>query len=118
MGRETIVTAPMITVRIEITMATIGRLIKNFDMRYSAFSVLCPVHVFLCGLAVFLRCVPGLWVDRRSLFHLLDSLTDHPLIRLESLVDDPHRPHSLPNFYRTDRDFVVAAHHRHLVAPL
>src|SRR6266852_3130680 len=31
-GRLTIVIAPTITVRIEITMATIGRLMKNFDI--------------------------------------------------------------------------------------
>src|SRR5207253_10551482 len=31
-GRLAIVTAPTITIRMEITIATIGRLIKNFDM--------------------------------------------------------------------------------------
>jgi hypothetical protein len=39
MGRLKIVMAPISTMRMEITIATIGRLMKNFDMSgYLAFS--------------------------------------------------------------------------------
>ena len=38
MGRLVMVTAPRITRRIEITMATIGRLMKNFDIQITVLS--------------------------------------------------------------------------------
>jgi hypothetical protein len=37
-GKVTIETAPTITVRIAITIATIGRLMKNFDMIFDSFA--------------------------------------------------------------------------------
>jgi hypothetical protein len=36
-GKVAIVTAPTITISIAITMATIGRLMKNFDMIFDSF---------------------------------------------------------------------------------
>jgi hypothetical protein len=42
-GSVAIVTAPTITIRIEMTMATIGRLMKNLDTGQSPFACGCFV---------------------------------------------------------------------------
>src|SRR5215510_9359372 len=62
-GRLTIVTAPMMTVKMAITIATIGRLMKNLDIR--------------------------LWIDLHSLANLLHALNDDALTGCEALIDDP-----------------------------
>ena len=38
-GKVTIVIAPTMTSKIEITIATIGRFMKNFDMNYLSLAV-------------------------------------------------------------------------------
>ncbi len=52
MGRPDIATSPMMTIRMEITIATIGRLMKNFDIGQrlemdKPFKVSLPPHPVL-----------------------------------------------------------------------
>src|SRR5215467_357654 len=72
-------TIPNITVRIEMTIATIGRLIKKFDMASAAFCLLARFagRRRCCGL----RC-RNHFASRRYLLHALD---DHPLPWAEPL---------------------------------
>ena len=58
MGRPTIVTAPTITVTIAITIATIGRLMKNFDIfQLAAFDAL-AIAIFT-GMPSLTFCTPS-----------------------------------------------------------
>src|SRR6266404_7020111 len=78
-GRAAIVTAPTITVRIEMTMATIGRFMKNFDN-------LLPLVTFRLFLADPFR---GEWLRIHCLARngLLCALDDHALTELQSYRD-------------------------------
>src|SRR5262245_26439950 len=65
-GKLTIVIVPMMTVRMAITIATIGRLMKNLDIR--------------------------LWIDLHCLTNFLDTFNNDALSRREALIDDPLGP--------------------------
>jgi hypothetical protein len=62
------VTAPTINVRIAITIATMGRLMKNFDM------LLTPLRWWSLRLNVALE---GFRLDRHSWFEALLAFYDH-----------------------------------------
>src|SRR5215471_14492944 len=90
-GSSTIVTAPTMTVMIEITMATMGRLIKNLD-----------VH--------------GLWrgigrVHRDAILHFLDSFDNDSLAEREAFLDYPKCPDALANLHWLDVHLVVRLDH-------
>src|SRR6266436_3507170 len=80
-GSPSSVTRPTMTMMIEITMATIGRLMKNLDMR-----------LFLCG-----RCDRLNHLLRReicgrhshALPNFLDALDHYALVRAKTLFDHP-----------------------------
>src|SRR5262245_35768075 len=66
-GKPRMATSPAITVTMEITIATIGRLIKKLEiMRQSYLSMLCdkrigtiPTFVIFVSLVSFVRTLPG-----------------------------------------------------------
>src|SRR6266478_7387850 len=93
-GRAAIVTAPTITVRIEMTMATIGRFMKNFDN-------LLPLLTFRLFLVEWLRihCLA-----RNGLLYALD---DHALTGLQAFRDHPHRADSITDLDRLNAHCVV-----------
>src|SRR5579863_3124627 len=94
------VTAPTITIRIEMTMATMGRLIKNLDTGSIAFRLwLFDFH----GAAVLV---------------LLQTLDDYLFAWFDSTFDDPHGSDTVPGFHRPDAHLVVRADDRDLVASL
>src|ERR1700741_312274 len=95
------VTAPTITIRIAMTIATIGRLMKNFDIS-----------------AAFRGGRGQLNLDSRAVPNLLQALHNHELARLDAAFQDPHRIHAFSDFDRPDAHLVVTAYHRDLVAPL
>src|SRR5262245_37293147 len=64
------------TVRMAITIATMGRLMKNFDIWFRT-------HL-------------------HSLTNSLDTFYNHPFARLDTLVDDPFRTDCLGNLHRPD----------------
>ena len=72
MGRVTIAITPTITSTIEITIATIGRLIKNFDIPLSSLR--------------FARCHKRFWVHQRTGTNLLHPLGDNAFTELPSEV--------------------------------
>src|SRR5512143_2736950 len=89
-GRPDIATSPRITVTMEITIATIGRLTKKRAM--------------LARLARGLRCAlacgggrRGLRAHHRALSHLLQAL-DHDLLAwLQAFLDHPAAVHARPH---------------------
>src|SRR5258707_923816 len=97
-GKAAIVTAPTITVRIEMTIATIGRLMKNLDISVS--------------LQERLR------ADLRAGTSLLDSFGHHALAHLQSFDHDPHRADPIAEFHGPNADRICIVHHGDLIAAL
>src|SRR3954469_5308132 len=87
-GKPNMATNPMITMRMAMTIATMGRFMKKFAMTLSSL-----------GLGGLGGCGGSLWVDRRSFLHLLEALDDHPLSRFDPFGDDPHRTYALTHFH-------------------
>src|SRR6266853_4792174 len=103
-GRAAIVTAPTITVRIAMTIATIGRLMKNFDISPASL--------------LFRRLVERPGVHTRTENSLLDALHNHSLARFQPIADHPHRPGLVADLDCLDTHRVVAIYCGHLIAAL
>src|SRR5579859_2085073 len=86
------------TVRIAITMATMGRLMKNRDM------ALFPLE--------------RLRVDDRPRSNLLQSLDNHAFARFYAVADDPLFSDCVAQSGHSNRDSVGAIHHGDLVSAL
>src|ERR1700722_20055501 len=90
-GRLRIVKKPPSTRTTEITIATIGRLMKNFDMKSPGrFS----------GERFGIDPDPGA--------HFLDSFGDNALTRLEASCNHPAPVHLWPDCYRPNVHLVIA----------
>src|SRR5678815_5938517 len=83
-GRVTIVITPTITSTIEITIATIGRLIKNFDIPLTAFR-------FASG-------HKGFWIHQPTGMNLLHPLGDNAFTRFQPILNNPHGASQLSYF--------------------
>src|SRR5580658_9490814 len=104
-GKRAIDTAPTITVRIAITMATIGRLIKKFDIVVSSVAR------------------PGLlarrfWFNVHARRDLLKPIDDHALTRIQPIADHPQGADLVANVNRFNANGVVTVHGGHLIAAL
>jgi hypothetical protein len=86
----------------EITIATIGRLIKNFDMGLPSLRF----HGKWLGVYLYARA------------DLLNTLGDHALAGLQSVRDNPLVADTIADVDRADVHFVLAIHHRDLIAAL
>src|SRR5215469_9505149 len=102
-GRVAIVTAPTITRRIEITMATMGRLMKNRDNSLTS------------GRGFFHE-----WfrIHLHAGHDLLDTLSNYTLARFQSVGDYPHRADTFTDLDCINAHFVVVVYSSHLVAAL
>src|ERR1700674_957073 len=102
MGKLMIVIVPRITVTNEITIATIGRLMKNLDIRL--------ISLGLCGkrLGVHLHARP----------HLLHALGNHAFARLQPLRNDPLGSNAVAHWDRPYAPLVLAVHNGYLISPL
>src|SRR5713101_1882128 len=102
MGRFSMVIVPTRTKTMEITIATMGRLMKNFDIGL-------PSPDF-----------HGKWfgVHLHARTHLLHSLDDHAFTLLEPFRNNPLGADAVADLDRTDAHFVLAGHNRYLIAAL
>src|SRR5258708_37340207 len=100
-GSCTIATRPMITMRMEMTIATIGRLMKNLAMALAR-----PLGLDQCGL------------DLLAGFHSVDSLDDDPLARLQPLLDDPEGADALSDLDLPKVHCLLGSDHRDQVHAL
>src|SRR6186713_1933896 len=100
-GRVTMVMAPTMTVSSEITMATIGRLMKNLDTSASNA-----------------RRLAGDDLDDRPVANFQQALDNHAFAGFQTLGHDPQVPDAVADRHGTDRHLVIAAHDRHLMTPL
>src|ERR1700686_2675706 len=93
---------PTRTRTMEITMATMGRLIKNFDMGLPPRS--------------FRRKRLGVHLQART--HLLNTLGDDTFAGLESLGNNPLVADAVADFDRPDAHFVLFVHRCDLIPAL
>src|SRR5271167_2096612 len=91
-GRVRMVSAPTITMTMEITMATMGRLMKNFDT----------------GLSVLRSRAERPGVHGHARTHLLYALGHHAFAPLQSVRNDPLGAHTVSDCDRSDAHFVFA----------
>src|SRR5262249_45364873 len=137
MGSWTMETTPTITMRMEMTIATMGRLMKNLDMRAAPLCVSCVLVRRMAlrggagrggsprgGRGPRLPLGPGgFGCHRRRLHHgtsshVLEAGNDDPFAGLEALGDDPEGAHPWPDLDRADLDGVIRPDHAHLELPL
>src|SRR5215510_2470535 len=101
MGRVTMLIAPTMTVSNEITIATIGRLMKNFDT-----------------LASHLRRLSLDDRDDRAFSHFQQAFDDDAFTSLDTGRDDPEVADAVADDDRTDRDLAVVANDCDLMTAL
>src|SRR5260370_31999608 len=101
-GKLRIVMVPTITMTMEITMATMGRLIKNFDIALPSLT--------LQG--------KRLGVHLRARTRLLHALGNHTFALLEPFRNNPLRTDTVADGDRSNAHFVVGTYNGNLIAAL
>src|SRR5271169_3851609 len=107
-GKLRTVSEPTNTMTIEITMATMGRLMKNFDMGHLSLSIrrsLALGHEWL-------------GIHAHTTAHSLNSFNHDSVSGLEPARDDPSVINPVGHSDRSNFNFVIGANDRDLVAPL
>src|SRR5579864_1977323 len=107
-GKLSTVSVPTNTMTMEITMATIGRLMKNFDMGHPSLSIrrsLALGHEWL-------------GIHAHTAAHSLHSFSNDSVSWIEPARDDPSVINPVGHSDRSNVNFVVGANDRNLVAPL
>src|SRR6266436_104431 len=102
MGRLNMLIAPTITMTMEMTMATMGRLIKNFDI----------------GLPSLTFHGKRLGIHLHAWTYLLHALRNHAFAPLQSVHDNPLGADSVAHLNRSDAHLVLVVHCRDLIAAL
>src|SRR5271163_3621958 len=101
-GKLSMVMAPTITKTMEITMATMGRLIKNFDM----------------GLFSLRLCDERLGIHLHAVTYFLYPFGNHAFALFQSVRNNPLGPNGFADFDGADAHLVLIVHDRNLIAPL
>src|ERR1700733_3356588 len=92
----------------EITMATMGRLMKNFDMGHPSLSIRRSLILGDEGLGVYTH----------TGAHPLNSLNHDSVSRVQPVLDDPSVINPVAHSDRSNVNFVVGANDSNLVAAL
>src|SRR5216683_7729346 len=101
-GRARMVREPTSTMTMEITIATMGRLMKNFDI----------------GLFILCLHAKRLGFHLRACTHLLNAFGDDSLARVQPFCNDPLGPNAVANRDRSNAHLFIVTHNRNLVAAL
>src|ERR1700722_495002 len=101
-GKARMVREPTNTKTMEITIATMGRLMKNFDMGLPSLSF----HGKWLGLHLHART------------HLLYALGNHAFACFQSFRNNPLVADTVGNLNCPNGHFVLVVHHRDLIAAL
>src|ERR1700730_14177065 len=94
-GSVAMVTAPTITIRIEMTIATMGRLMKNLDISVSLHE--------------------RLGADSHARTSALDAFGNYALTRRQSFADHPHRSDLAPGLDLLNAYRIVVVQHGDLI---
>src|SRR5580700_3886007 len=101
-GRLSMVIAPTSTMRIAITIATMGRLMKNFDM----------------GLPVLCLRDKRLGVHMSALAYFLNAFGDDSFARFQSVRHNPLRPNAVADLDRSYAHLILVVDNGYLIGPL
>src|SRR5258706_1222136 len=119
-GKLTIVMAPTITVRMAITIATMGRLMKKLDMDTDSFQSNCAIQLSLLirfrGLVSFSYKWLGLHGHARA--EILLAFRDDTFAGPQSFLNNPHSVDAVSNFDRADGNLAVLPDNVSLIAAL
>src|SRR5882724_1396482 len=102
MGRLNMLIAPTIIMTMEITMATMGRLIKNFDIGLPSLTFR-PKRL-------------GVYLHART--HLLHALGNHAFAWLQSVYDNPLGADPVADLNCPDAHLILVVQRRDLKAAL
>src|SRR4029077_15598973 len=117
-GSWTSATIPTITMRMEMTIATMGRLMKKRAINPSAlFGRWRGRGRGLGFLPVRLR-LSQLWLHGHPALDLLETSRHNLFPFRDPLLDDPEAVDPLPDFHRTNLDGVLRLDHCHLIRAL
>src|ERR1700758_446071 len=94
-GKARMVRVPTSTKMMEITIATMGRLMKNFDI----------------GLSVLVFRAERLGIHECASAHFLHAFRDDSFPSMQPIRDNPLGTDTVADRYRTNAHFVVAAYH-------
>src|SRR5277367_2949098 len=123
-GRLAMVTAPIITIRMAITIATMGRLMKKLDMDIDSFRTNFEISALASSARAARWRSPGYcgprrrqasllfrhpcscsWGDKclglygRAWTESLLALRHHTFTKLQAVLDNPHGANAFANFY-------------------
>src|SRR5712692_11139357 len=101
-GSESTVMHPTITMRMEITMATMGRLMKNFDM----------------GLPILCLRAKRLGVYSRARAYFLNAFGDDSFAGIQPFGNNPLGANAITDRDRSNAHFVVGSYNGNLVTAL
>src|ERR1700729_364307 len=107
-GKLRTVSAPTSTMTMEITMATMGRLMKNFDMGHPSLSIRRPLVLGQ----------EWLGIHAHTTAHPLNSFNHDSVSGIEPVSDDPSVINPVAHRDRSNVNFVVCANDGNLVATL
>src|SRR5208282_1983907 len=109
-GKLSTVSVPTNTMTMEISMATMGRLMKNFDMGNRSLSTRRSLAWALGH--------EWLGIHAYATAHSLHSFNHHSVSKVEPVRDDPSVINPVADGDRSNVDFVVGADDGNLVAAL
>src|SRR5271169_460102 len=101
-GRPSMVITPTSTMRIAITIATMGRLMKNFDM----------------GLLVLCLRAKRLGVHLRARAYFLNAFGDDSFAWIQPVCNDPLGADAVADRDCSNANFVISSHSGNLVSAL
>src|SRR5258707_4572624 len=117
-GRLRNETTPTITMMIAITMATIGRLMENFDIENPPELGLASRQTLLCSF-LRLHCISvRLGQNLGALPHILKAFHNYLFACLQAVRHYDHLTECRSDFNGADLCFSVRTHHRNLVTAL
>src|ERR1039458_7532213 len=114
MGRVVIETRPTKTMRMAMTMATMGRLMKKRYITTTGIGSFLGHSCRIIGRSRFIR----LRIHHGSLLDPLRALRDDPVIWCKPLFDEPIIAHLFPHLDRSNMGLVLSINRGHLVGTL
>src|ERR1700752_807498 len=108
-GSPPIAIRPPITVMIAMTIATMGRSIKNFEI---------TAHLFIDSLCRLVRFCIRSRHHRYALANLLQTFNHYALTWFDAVFNDPLRADAFADFYRANVNFVTTVDNCDLISAL
>src|SRR3984885_5978515 len=117
-GKLRTVSEPTNTMTMEITMATMGRLMKNFDMDHSSLSIHRSLNLIDPRSSIFGFCHERFGIHVHAGAHSLNPFRYDSVAGIQATRDNPAVTDPVAHGDGSNVDFVVGFYHRDLISPL